>query len=141
MPGDRDDYRVGYGRPPRQHRFKKGQSGNPKGRPKGSKNTTNILRQVLDEKIIITQAGKPRNISKREALMRRVVHDALSGKHLAQQVVLGLDREVEEQLVKQQEPRVVVILPANGRDKPAEWPQEPVEPTSRFLLEKQKKTS
>ena len=35
-PGPRD-YEVGYGKPPKEHRFKKGQSGNPRGRPKDAK--------------------------------------------------------------------------------------------------------
>jgi hypothetical protein len=36
-PPDPASYRVGYGKPPRQHRFKKGRSGNPRGRPRKSK--------------------------------------------------------------------------------------------------------
>ena len=39
---------VGYGKPPRSRRFKPGQSGNPKGRPKGAKNRDTILRELLN---------------------------------------------------------------------------------------------
>ena len=41
---DKDaDYEVGYGKPPETTRFKKGQSGNPKGRPAGAKGWTEPL--------------------------------------------------------------------------------------------------
>ena len=36
MSNDNDDYEVGYGRPPKSGQFKKGQSGNPKGRPRNA---------------------------------------------------------------------------------------------------------
>ncbi|MBU1213165.1 MAG: hypothetical protein KJ587_18130 [Alphaproteobacteria bacterium] len=45
-----DGNRVGYGRPPIETRFKKGQSGNPKGRPKSSTSKPAILTRVLGEK-------------------------------------------------------------------------------------------
>ena len=42
---------VGYGKPPSEHTWKPGQSGNPKGRPKGSKNKSTILREIFQRKI------------------------------------------------------------------------------------------
>ena len=45
------DYEIGYGKPPKKHQFKPGQSGNRKGRPKGTKNTATLLREILDRKI------------------------------------------------------------------------------------------
>ena len=50
--------KVGPGNPPRHTRFKPGQSGNPNGRPKGSKNFATILQQQLTKKITITVDGK-----------------------------------------------------------------------------------
>jgi Family of unknown function (DUF5681) len=48
---DSENYRVGKGRPPRRTRWKKGQSGNPKGRPKGAKNLTTIFATILKHKV------------------------------------------------------------------------------------------
>ena len=48
MPAEKqDDYEVGYGKPPRHTWFKKGQSGNPRGRPCGSKNLKTLLSEAL----------------------------------------------------------------------------------------------
>jgi Family of unknown function (DUF5681) len=45
--------KTGYGRPPIEHRFKPGQSGNPRGRPKGKKNEATILHELLNRKITV----------------------------------------------------------------------------------------
>ena len=42
LPEQDEAYAVGWGKPPRHTRFKKGQSGNPKGRPPGSKNMNTL---------------------------------------------------------------------------------------------------
>ena len=51
------DYEIGYGRPPKSTRFKPGQSGNPKGRKKGSKNTYSILRDILNQKVTVNNTN------------------------------------------------------------------------------------
>ena len=82
--GERDlasgaSYRVGYGRPPKQHQFQPGQSGNRKGRPKGTKNTATLLREILDRKIEVRTGTTVRKISVREAILTRFAESALKG--------------------------------------------------------------
>lgn len=71
MPSDdQDDYKVGYSRPPRNSRFEPGQSGNPRGRPPGSKNLSSLLSKALDEPVIVVENNRRRKIAKRQASSR-----------------------------------------------------------------------
>lgn len=70
---------LGYGKPPRRHRFKPGQSGNPKGRKKGVKNETTILKELLQHKVSLNERGKTRKITLLEAILRKVAEDCLRG--------------------------------------------------------------
>ncbi len=70
---------VGYGRPPTEHRFKSGQSGNPRGRPKGSKNEATIIAELMSRRFEVRQGGKARTISLLEAILLRFAEDALLG--------------------------------------------------------------
>lgn len=70
---------VGYGRPPKEHQFKPGQSGNPKGRKKGVKNEAAILHELLQHMVTLTERGKTRKITLLEAILRRVAEDCLKG--------------------------------------------------------------
>lgn len=73
------DYEVGYGRPPKATRFKKGQSGNPKGRPQKSKNMNTLLDEELDRPITLRDGNGVRQISTREAIIKRMTQGALNG--------------------------------------------------------------
>src|SRR5262245_33179094 len=63
--GAKSEYEVGYRKPPRHSRFQKGQSGNPRGRKKGSINTETALRKAIFEQITVRDAsGKKRKMTK-----------------------------------------------------------------------------
>jgi hypothetical protein len=73
------EYDIGYGKPPEETRFPKGKSGNPKGRPKGSRNTYKLLEDLLAQKVTITQDGKPVRIPKKVAILLQAVNSAIKG--------------------------------------------------------------
>src|SRR3954468_15928411 len=72
-------YAVGFCRPPVHTRFKPGQSGNPSGRVKGSKNLKSLFHQILNEHIPLVDGAQSKKVTKAEALMRRLVIGALKG--------------------------------------------------------------
>ena len=75
-----DEDSVGYGKPPRATRFKPGQSGNPKGRPRGSKNESTILKEMLSEKLSLRQPnGRVKKIPALEGIHRKQLELALKG--------------------------------------------------------------
>jgi hypothetical protein len=72
MPENKRDYAVGRGKPPVHTRFKKGQSGNPRGpRPK---NLPALLVEALNDKVVVTIDGERREITKREAVATQLVN-------------------------------------------------------------------
>lgn len=85
------DYNVGYGKPPKSGQFTKGKTGNPKGRPKGSKNLKTVLAAELKASITITENGITRNITKREAIVKSIVNRAIKGDAKATSTVFSFD--------------------------------------------------
>lgn len=81
-------YIVTRGKPPREYQFKKGQSGNPGGRPKGSQNFRTLLQRELDRPITATNNGRAVRMTKREAMAKRLVGEALKGNLKALEAVL-----------------------------------------------------
>jgi hypothetical protein len=73
-------YRVGYGRPPVETRFKPGMSGNPKGRGKRKTSFSQVTEQVLNEKIELRIGDRVLRMSNRQALVRSAIRQALAGK-------------------------------------------------------------
>lgn len=88
--------RVGYRNPPEQTRFRPGQSGNPKGRPKGTLNMSTVLERTLREKVIINENGRRKVISKLQAAYTQLINKAASGDLKAVQLLTVLLRYTEE---------------------------------------------
>lgn len=72
-------YEVGFGKPPSHSRFKPGQSGNPKGRPKGARNVRSITQEALGQTIRISEGSRSRVITKAEAILMAMVNKAIRG--------------------------------------------------------------
>lgn len=72
-------YEIGYRRPPPSGQFKKGASGNPKGRPKGSKNFLTLLDHELAQKIVVTENGRKKTVTRLQAMVKRMVAGAMQG--------------------------------------------------------------
>jgi hypothetical protein len=95
---DERDYEVGYGKPPRHSQFKRGQSGNPRGRPAGSKNLGTLVSEALNEPVIVVENGGRRKISKREAIIKQLVNRSAKADWRAIKILLDIVRELESQI-------------------------------------------
>lgn len=73
------DYEVGYCRPPKHSRFKPGQSGNKKGRPKGARNFSTDVKATLRAPVKVTRDGRPHKVSTQEAALLRLREKAIGG--------------------------------------------------------------
>lgn len=89
--------KVGYKQPPRHTRFQRGRSGNPKGRPKRSKNFSTVLDKELREKVLITENGKRKRITKAEAIAKQTVNRAANGDPKATTLIFNEARLQEAQ--------------------------------------------
>ena len=92
---DKPDYKVGYKKPPLDSRFQKGQSGNPRGRPRGSKNFSTLLADALNEPVVVTEDGRRRKISKRELGFKQLANKFAMAEAQATKMLLGLMLERE----------------------------------------------
>jgi Family of unknown function (DUF5681) len=90
------DYEVGHGKPPKSTQFKKGQSGNPKGRPKGSKNFATVYHKVGREFVTVKENGRTRRLTKQEAIARRFTNAALTGPDRAIRDYVNITRALPE---------------------------------------------
>jgi uncharacterized protein DUF5681 len=142
MQPDRE-YEVGYAKPPKHSQFKKGQSGNPKGRPAGAKNVKTLLGEALHQTVAVTENGQRRNISKAEAMATQLANRSAQGDARATETVLRHFPQV--QIIKdpagpQLFPNVLVVLPDNGRDPEltAELRRAEAEAQQKYFARKQR---
>jgi hypothetical protein len=73
------DYEIGYGKPPKRNQFKEGESGNPKGRPKGTKNLKTDLMEELSEMISLREGSKEMRVSKQRGILKSHTAKAVQG--------------------------------------------------------------
>ena len=85
---------VGYRRPPVASRFKPGQSGNPRGRPKGSKNIDTLCRSLLARKVTIQENGGRRKVSAVEAILLAAIQRAVRGDNRAARLLIDLNHRI-----------------------------------------------
>ncbi len=94
-----EEYEVGYGKPPRHTRFKKGCSGHPEGRPKGAPNVRSAIRRAAHEKVKVHIGGLTLTMPSIEAMAYKLVQKALGGDIKAVKAVIelgGLDQSFAE---------------------------------------------
>ena len=87
--------KVGRGNPPKHTRFRRGMSGNPKGRPKGSKNLSTYLMEAARDQVSATIDGKARKITKIQATAMQLATKSAGGDQVAMNKFLDWIDEVE----------------------------------------------
>jgi hypothetical protein len=87
-------YAANYRKPPVHTRFKKGQSGNPRGRP--AKNLPALLAAALNEKVTVTENGKRRQVTKRGAVIAQLVNKSASAELRATKMLIDMLRDIEK---------------------------------------------
>jgi hypothetical protein len=92
---DDDSYEVGYRKPSKGSQFKKGQSGNPKGRPKETPTLAAEVDKELKRKITVTENGQSHEVTKRKAVGKRIVNESLGGNLRVCRLAMDLEKKAE----------------------------------------------
>jgi len=64
---------VGYGKPPKATRFRKGRSGNPRGRRRGDENLLSVFQRLVTKRIKIREGDKTRTITMADAIICKTI--------------------------------------------------------------------
>jgi hypothetical protein len=81
---------VGYAVPPKTGQFKKGQSGNPTGRKKGSVGLSTLIRKSAKERVMVQANGKRKSMTKDEAAFTQLFNQAATGDYRAMKLMADL---------------------------------------------------
>lgn len=89
---DSEDYKVGYGKPPKHTRFAPGVSGNPKGKPRKNKTFEEEVQAVLGTRVPITINGRKIWVTKRQLLIEQIINGAINKNPTLMRLALPLLR-------------------------------------------------
>ena len=111
------EYKVGPGRPPKEHQFKPGQSGNPKGAKRKPKPMAPDLKAALEcalhEPITLTQGERKRTMSMAEAGIKQLVAQFVKGNHQARRDLIVLADKLGVDLMAGQQQALQEAIAAN----------------------------
>ncbi len=145
---DAQNEQIGYGKPPKAGQFKKGKSGNRRGRPKGSKNFSTVVESTLNQPVEVNENGRRKTITKEQAMMTQLINKAAAGDARATQQVIAIRKmmgetdqiqvatavtdELDRQVMQHIIARVRATVPTSGGQEPkvteaAESPQNRVD--------------
>lgn len=99
-----DDEKTGYKQPPKTGQFKAGKSGNPKGRPKGTRNLKTDLNVLLRKRIVVREDGETRHVSRQEAMLLSLFSKAVRGDVKASNSLLAMVMKLDPPPLKNLEP-------------------------------------
>lgn len=99
------DYEVGFCKPPKSKQFKKGESGNPKGRPKGSVSLASQLENALNEKVEVREGDRVRKMTKGEVMIQSLLGRAMKGDQQAMSTLFRLMKETGQTRPPEEAPR------------------------------------
>lgn len=111
--------RVGFKAPPKEHQFKKGKSGNPKGRPKGKQSNAKIAQKVLWETHVVSENDRTKTRTTIELILLTLRQLTFAGNNGAFKLMDKLAAEYDPQKPKNSAGRLVVP----GRLTPESWEQ------------------
>lgn len=128
MPEDPEDYEIGFGKPPKHTQFKKGQSGNPKGRPKGSKSLAATFDELAREKMWVNTPNGRKRMSWFDMNIMQLLTRGAKGDIRAIRQVIQMRKEIGE-VIPPLPPliREIRFVKSKYRDVEVPWIEPPKE--------------